>query len=83
MKNEFKRFEFSQDINPEMLEGYHFEAFQKIKEMYPEAVDISCDSLDVDVMVGERFLTFQLGMCDGEVAIKDNSGKIIKVCELS
>ena len=82
MGKEFTPFSFYGDDNSDILEEYHHQALCKAKEIYKEVKDISCDSLTLDIIVGEEFKRFDLGMYDGEVAMQSESGEIVIVCNV-
>ena len=48
---------------------------------YGEVKDISCDSFTLDIMVGEEFKKYDLGMYDDKVAIQSETGEVIVVCD--
>jgi hypothetical protein len=81
MGNTFKPFSFYGEINSDTLEEYHYQALCKAKEIHGEVKDISCDSLTLDIMVGEDFKKYDLGMYDDKVAMQSETGEVIVVCD--
>ena len=81
MGNIFKPFSFYESVSSEILEKYHCQACIKSKEIYGDAKDISCDSITLDIMVGEEFMKFALGMCGNKVAMQSETGETIIVCD--
>lgn len=83
MGNKFNPFSFYENINSDILEEYHYQAFNKAKEIYGEVKNISSDSLVLDIMIGENHLSFALGTYnDNKVAMRSEEGETIIVCDI-
>lgn len=81
MGNTFKPFSFYGEVDSDILEEYHSKSLCKAKEIHGEVKDISCDSLTLDIMVGDEFKKYDLGMYGDKVAIQSETGEIILVCD--
>lgn len=82
MGKEFKPFSFYEDISSDILEEYHYQAFNKAKGIYGEVKDISSDSLILDIMIGEEYTSFTLGIYGDKVAMRSENGETIIVCDV-
>nr|DAL63061.1 MAG TPA_asm: hypothetical protein [Caudoviricetes sp.] len=82
MGKEFIPFSSKENISSDILEEYHYQALCKAKEIYGEMKDISCDSLTLDVIIGEEYTSFVLGIYENNVAMKSATGEVITVCDI-
>lgn len=82
MGKEFIPLSFEENISSDILEEYHYQALCKAKEIYGEMKDISCDSLTLDVIIGEEYTSFVLGIYENNVAMQSESGEVIIVCDI-
>lgn len=82
MGKDFRPFLFGENISSDILEEYHYQAFNKAKEIYGEVEDISSDSLVLGLMRGEEYTSFAIGIYDDKVAMQSESGEVITVCDI-
>lgn len=83
MGNNFISFSFYENISSDILEEYHYQALKKAKEIYRKVKNISSDSLVLDLMIGEKHMSFALGIYnDNKVAMRSEKGEAIIVCDI-
>lgn len=83
--NEFKQFDFYDNVNPDTLEYIFESAWDTLKELYPDKVLDACDCFCIYIMQDSideddeynNELVFVTGLMDGKPAIQNLGTKEI------